>query len=124
MQAVYNILQDGSGGASELLDLAEGYVKEGSWRELMQPLLPLLPEDSLLQCCTHALPATSLGEQSILQASNSGRGHLACCFAVDAELVLLLLLGHKWTPRVSQLLRPLHHFQHRSNQCLYWDNCA
>ena len=65
MQAVYNILQDGSGGASELLDLAEDYVKEGSWRELMQPLLPLLPEDSLLQCCTHARPATISGEHSM-----------------------------------------------------------
>ena len=66
MQALYNILQDGSGGASAVLDLAEDYVTEGSsWQELMQPLLPLLPEESLLQCCTHALPATALGEHSI-----------------------------------------------------------
>ena len=65
MQAVYNILQDGSRGASELLDLAALHVMEGSWRELMQPLLPLLPEESLLQSCTRALPAITLGEQNM-----------------------------------------------------------
>ena len=65
MQALYNILQDDLAGVSKLLDLAEDYVKEGSWRELMQPLLPLLPEESLLQCCTHALPAIAPGAQNM-----------------------------------------------------------
>ena len=65
MQALYNILQDDLGGASELLDLAKDYVKQGSWQALMQPLLPLLPEECLLQCCTHALPSTALGEHSL-----------------------------------------------------------
>ena len=102
MQAVYNILQDGSRGTSELLDLAEDYVKEGSWRELMQPLLPLLPEESLLQCCTHSLPAIALGEQTMPQARNSCILHL-------------VVAGHRIAPMTrpsvdtaSQLLGHLH----------------
>lgn len=63
MQELWSILEDGRRGASELLALVENHVRAASWQELMQPLLPLLPEDALLRCCTHALPVKVFGER-------------------------------------------------------------
>ena len=61
-QALWSTLEDGRRGSSELLALVEDYVRAASWQELMQPLLPLLPEEALLRCCTHALPVNTFGE--------------------------------------------------------------
>ena len=62
MQVLYAILEDELRGSPELLALVEDYVRATSWQELMQPLLPLLPEEALLRGCTHALPVKGFGE--------------------------------------------------------------
>ena len=62
MQALYGILEDDLRGSSELLALVVDYVRAASWQELMQPLLPLLPEEAVLRCCTHSLPVMAFGE--------------------------------------------------------------
>lgn len=81
MQALYSILQDDMRGTSELLALIEDYVRAASWQELMQPLLPLLPEEALLRCCTHALPVNTFGEETChlvkMQEEYIGGGYAA-----------------------------------------------
>ena len=62
LQALWSVLENGRRGSSELLALAEDHVRAASWQELMQPLLPLLPEEALLRCCTHALPVNTYGK--------------------------------------------------------------
>ena len=55
------MLECGERGAGALERLLRGFVESASWRQVMQPLLPLLPEAELLRCLTHALPATPAG---------------------------------------------------------------
>jgi hypothetical protein len=55
------MLEAGSRGCSALRDLLEDHVRAASWQELMPPLLPLLPGEALLRCCTHALPLMAPG---------------------------------------------------------------
>ena len=65
MQELYDMLGDGSRGCSELMALLEDHVRAASWQELMQPLLPQLPEEALLRCCTHALPVEAPGAKRL-----------------------------------------------------------
>ncbi len=96
MQALYSILQDGLKGTSELLALIEDYVRAASWQELVQPLLPQLPEEALLRCCTHALPVNTFGEETcpsinrLLAAGTHWR--LICC--VETAEVPNTMLQH------------------------------
>ena len=59
------MLEDDLRGCSELMALLEDHVRVASWQELMQPLLPLLPEEALLRCCTHALPVEAPGAKRL-----------------------------------------------------------
>lgn len=62
MQVLRTMLEDGRRGSSELRALVEDHVRAASWQGLMRTLLPLLPEEALLRCCTHALPVKTFGE--------------------------------------------------------------
>lgn len=64
MQELYDILENGSRGCSELAQLVKDFVRAASWQELLQPVLPLLPEEAVLQCCTHAMPGNAPGENA------------------------------------------------------------
>ena len=64
LQVLRTMLEDGRRGSSELRALVEDHVREASWQDLMRTLLPLLPEEALLRCCTHTLPVKAFGEDS------------------------------------------------------------
>ena len=66
LQVLRTMLEDGSRGSSELRALVEDHVRSASWQDLMRTLLPLLPEEALLRCCTHAVPVKAFGEDSPL----------------------------------------------------------